>query len=120
MTDRYSVLQAVWADNAVLVQSLPGVHDVQISQQRAFLDRVAAGEVIRVTFLCLLSYGSGITELQDAVEIVTVPVYRIHERNFCFPCVVRQSGRVDLVVLSAPVVYDLEAKFVVRIDLPVA
>ena len=119
MTDRYSVLQAVWAVSGRRLIT-PGVHDVQISQQRSFLDRVAAGEVIRVTFLCLLSYGSGITELQDAVEIVAVPVYRIHERNFCFSCVVGQSGRVDFVVLSASVVYDLEAKFVVRIDLPVA
>ena len=108
------------ADDTMLVQSLPRVHNIQVSEQRPFLDRIAAGEVVRITLLRLLSHRGCIAELQDTVEIITVPVHRVHERHFRLPCVLRQSGRIDLIVLAAPVVDDLEANLLVCVDLPVA
>ena len=58
--------------------------------------------------------------MQAFVQIIAIPVDRVHKGYLGLGGTLGKSGRVDVLVVTVAVIHDLETKLVVRVDLPVA
>ena len=86
--------------------------------KKAMLAAKDQGRAVHI--MGLLSDGGGITQLQGLVQVIAIPVDRVHKGYLGLGGTLGKSGRVDVLVVTVAVIHDLETKLVVRADLPVA
>ena len=107
------------ADDAVLVELLLGVHQVEVGDPGASLVDVSAGEVEGAVALGHLGQRGGVAQLDGPVGVEAVPVGGIEEGHLGRLYAHGEARLIDLVVAARAVVHHLHTELLGGGDLPV-